>query len=435
MAQKFDTIVIGSGIIGCGIAYGLAVGGRRVLVVDKNPAAGYGSTSSSSAIIRTFYSTRDGCALAWEGLHVWRDWPAFLGTDATEILARFVECPALVLRNGEPDGLDAACRHLRDLGVPWETWDREKLIQRVPALDTRNFTPPRAADDPRFGEPAGGILSGALYFPDGGYVTDPQLAARNLQQAAEAQGATFRFNAPVTGIRIENGRASGVELANGEAISAPVVVNAAGPYSTRVNHMAGVLDGMTIHTRPLRQEVCHVARPDDLVLNGPGLVVLDADVGGYFRTEQDTALLVGGMEPDCDPLVWVDDPDTLDRNPSETWNNQVLRLALRLPSLGIPGQAKGVADLYDVSDDWIPIYDKSDLPGFYMAVGTSGNQFKNGPVAGRLMAGLIDYCEGGYDHDAAPYQFPLAYTGGVVNTAAFSRRRAVTADSTMGVLG
>ncbi|NQV21477.1 MAG: FAD-binding oxidoreductase, partial [Rhodospirillales bacterium] len=80
MTGKFDAIVIGSGIIGCGIAYGLAMGGRRVLVVDKNPAAGYGSTSSSSAIIRTFYSTRDGCALAWEGPHVWRDWPAFLGT-------------------------------------------------------------------------------------------------------------------------------------------------------------------------------------------------------------------------------------------------------------------------------------------------------------------------------------------------------------------
>ena len=140
MTQKFDAIVVGSGIIGCGIAYGLALGGRRVLAVDKTPAAGYGSTSSSSAIIRTFYSTRDGCALAWEGLHVWRDWPAFLGTSNADILARFVECPALVLRNGEPDGLDAACRHLSDLGVPWETWDRDKLIHQFPAFDTRTFT-------------------------------------------------------------------------------------------------------------------------------------------------------------------------------------------------------------------------------------------------------------------------------------------------------
>jgi sarcosine oxidase subunit beta len=363
-----------------------------------------------------------------------------LGAAESDDLARFVECPTLVLRNGEPDGLDAACRHLKQLGVPWEFWDLEKLTRRVPAFDTRKYAPPRLPDDPRFGEPAGGALEGALYFPDGGYVTDPQLAARNLQRAAETHGAAFRFNANVTAVRIEHGRAAGVELSGGETVAAPVVVNAAGPYSAIVNRMAGVLGGMAIRTRPLRQEVCHVERPKELGLEGPlagetALVVLDADTGGYFRTEHDHALLIGGMEPDCDPRVWVDDPDTFERGPSELWQAQVMRQALRLPGLGIPGQARGVADLYDVSDDWVPIYDKSDVPGFYMAVGTSGNQFKNGPVAGQMMAGLIDACERGLDHDASPYRFPLAYTGLTLDCAAFSRRRAATADSTMSVLG
>lgn len=172
MTETCDVLVIGGGIIGCGIALGLAMDGRRVLVVDKNPAAGYGSTSSSSAIIRTFYSTRDGCALAWEGLHIWRDWPRFLDADlaseAAPDLAKFVECPTLVLRNGDPDGLDPACRHLTGLGVPWEFWDLEKLTARFPLFDTRRFAPPRQADDPDFGTPTGGNLTGALYFPDGG---------------------------------------------------------------------------------------------------------------------------------------------------------------------------------------------------------------------------------------------------------------------------
>ena len=319
------------------------------------------------------------------------------------------------------------------------------MTQRVPAFDRRKYAPPRAPDDPDFGESAGGNLTGALYFPDGGYVANPQLAARNLQFAAEARGATFRFNATVTGVRVLDGRAAGVELAGGDVIAVPIVVNAAGPYSGIVNRMAGVEDGMAIRTRPLRQEVCRVDRPRDLGVDGlgpdglgpkrDGLVVLDADVGGYFRTEHGNALLLGGMEPDCDPLVWLDDPDTLDRSPTEIWQAQVLRQALRLPALGIPGRARGVADLYDVSDDWIPIYDKSDLPGFYMAVGTSGNQFKNGPVAGQLMAGLIGACESGHDHDASPYQFALAYTGLTLDTGAFSRRRALTEDSTMSVLG
>ncbi len=129
------------------------------------------------------------------------------------------------------------------------------------------------------------------------------------------------------------------------------------------------------------------------------------------------------------------DPDTLDRNPSPVWQSQALRQALRLPAMGIPGQARGVVDIYDVSDDWAPIYDKSDLDGFYMAVGTSGNQFKNGPIAGQLMADLIDACEQGHDHDQTPYQFPLPYTGLVLDTGAFSRRRVANAESTMGVLG
>lgn len=91
--------------------------------------------------------------------------------------------------------------------------------------------------------------------------------------------------------------------------------------------------------------------------------------------------------------------------------------------------------MYDVSDDWTPIYDKSDLDGFYMAIGTSGNQFKNGPIAGQLMAALISYCEEGHDHDRVPCFMPLPYTGLSFETGTFSRGYATSADSTFGVLG
>jgi len=433
-AANADAIVIGAGIIGCGIAFALVKDGHDVVVVDANPAAGYGSTSSSMAIIRTFYSTPEGCALAWEGLHIWRDWKAFIDLDDGEALADYVECGALILRNRDDDGMALMCRNLSALGVAWEAWDLDRLSAHLPGIDTRSFAPPRRADDARFGEDNGTRLTGALYFPDSGYVSDPQLAARNMADAAQALGARFRFNAKVSGIACHDDRVAGVTLDDGQSIAAPVVINAAGPYSTIVNRMAGVLDGMAIGCRPLRTEVCHLTRPDGLG-GTAALILLDHDIGSYLRSEHGTAVAVGGMEPACDPLVWVDDPDTLDRGPTEQWTHQVHRQALRFPSLGIPGQAKGLADLYDVSDDWIPIYDRASLAGFYMAVGTSGNQFKNGPVAGRLMAGLIAYCEAGHDHDRDPYQFPLTLTGGTLDTAAFSRRRSVTAESSMGVLG
>jgi hypothetical protein len=46
-----------------------------------------------------------------------------------------------------------------------------------------------------------------------------------------------------------------------------------------------------------------------------------------------------------------------------------------------------------------------------MAVGTSGNQYKNAPVVGAMMAELIDACEKGLDHDKEPFQFKMKYTG------------------------
>ena len=46
-------------------------------------------------------------------------------------------------------------------------------------------------------------------------------------------------------------------------------------------------------------------------------------------------------------------------------------------------ESQGIVACYDVTEDWNPVYDKSSLPGYFMAVGTSGNQFKNAGVVGK----------------------------------------------------
>ena len=88
-----------------------------------------------------------------------------------------------------------------------------------------------------------------------------------------------------------------------------------------------------------------------------------------------------------------------------------------------------------MTDDWIPIYDKSDLPGFYMAIGTSGNQFKNAPVAGVLMSELIEYCENGNNHDTEPLTINLKYINKDINLKFYSRNRQINEESSMSVLG
>ena len=72
----------------------------------------------------------------------------------------------------------------------------------------------------------------------------PQLAALNLMDAAQRRGTVLRLRTRVVGVAIGGGRVTGVELADGSTIDAPVVVNAAGPWSSALNRLAGVTDGM-----------------------------------------------------------------------------------------------------------------------------------------------------------------------------------------------
>jgi sarcosine oxidase subunit beta len=94
-----------------------------------------------------------------------------------------------------------------------------------------------------------------------------------------------------------------------------------------------------------------------------------------------------------------------------------------------------VVDLYDVSDDWIPIYDSCSLKGYYMAIGSSGNQFKNAPIAGHCMAELVDACENGREHDKDPVQVKTVYTGLTLNMGFYSRKREINPNSSFSVNG
>ena len=438
-APDYDAIIVGAGVIGAAIGYELARRGHRTLNVDRLPAAGYGSTSNSCAIIRFTYSTYDGVAMAWEGQHYWANWPDYLGdTDGTldeAGLIEFIRCGTMLIK--QPGGhFERVVPLFEQLDIPHEDLGAAALKARFPAFDTRTMGPPRRPDDDGFwAEPKDDLL-GAVYTPDSGYISDPQLSTHNLQRAAERVGGEFRFNAEVAAIDRAEGRVSGVTLADGTAIAAPIVVNVAGPHSFVINRMAGVEGSANIGTRALRHEVHHVASPSTIEFGTDGMHVSDGDTGVYFRPETGNNILVGSEDPECDDRDWVDDPDKFNRHITRSqFEAQVLRLARRLPDLAVPNERRGVVDLYDVSDDWIPIYDRTDLDGFYVAIGTSGNQYKNAGVAGHCMAELIEAVEGGHDHDADPLKVRGRYTGLEMDMGSFSRNREINADSSFSVNG
>lgn len=434
MAEAVDAIIIGAGIIGAATAYGLAKKGYRTLSIDKLPAAGYGPTSGSCAIIRVHYSTFAGVAFAYEGYFFWKDWAKYLGVADERGYAKFHETGCLVMRTAQNAYLTKHCEIATELGIPFEVWDREQVAERLPIYRMDSFWPPRVMADPQFGETNGRPIDGGVFFPTAGYINDPQLATHNIQRAAEAKGSRFLFGRRVVEILKADGRIAGVRLDDGQEIRSPVVVNVAGPHSAQINEMAGALDDMTITTKPLRQEVTHVPSPEGFDFEGNGFVVSDSDIAVYCRPEQGNNILIGSEDPECDPREIVD-PDDYNRDFTEQWRVQAFRYAQRVPTLGVPSRMKGVVELYDVSDDWIPIYDKSKVPGFYMAIGTSGNQFKNAPIAGDMMAELIAYCEGGADHDSAPLHFHLPHIGREIDVGFYSRKRPINKESSFSVLG
>jgi len=435
MKQSYDAVIVGAGVIGCCLAFELSKLGYRTLNVDKLAEAGMGSTGASCAIIRLHYSTPQGAVMAREGYYYWLDWPKYLDVQDPKGMAVYRNTGALVVKTPVNKNLVRVMASLDELGVGYLEVAPEDMHRYLPNVDLQSYFPQKWIDDPEFGQPAAESIPGAIWVPESGYISDPQLSAHNAQTAAEKRGAEFKFNTRVVDVLKSSGRVDGVQLDDGTTVASPVVVNVAGPHSFIINRMAGVTEDMRIKTRPMKQEVAHVPAPEGLDWERDGFMLSDGDIGCYSRPEVGNHFLIGSEDPECDPRLWVDDPDDYDRNFTDQWKCMVMREAMRVKDLAVPNQYQGVVDLYDVSDDWIPIYDKSSLPGFYMAIGTSGNQYKNAPVAGAMMAKLIEACENGLDHDASPLEFELKYLNRSLNTGFFSRNREVNPDSSFSVIG
>ncbi len=81
------------------------------------------------------------------------------------------------------------------------------------------------------------------------------------------------------------------------------------------------------------------------------------------------------------------------------------------------------------------IYVKHFLSILYMAVDTSGNQYKNAPVVGKVMSTLIEECQNGHDHDLNPIQLHLEHLDRKISLDFYSRLRETNLESSFSVLG
>ena len=128
MNNRYDAIIIGAGIIGAAIALGLARKGKKTLNIDSLPAAGYGSTSGSCAIIRPYYSTIETSAIAHESHLYWSNWSEFLQAEDERGHIKYHAVGCLVAKTDNNQHLRPTMAILDTIGAPYQELDQAQYL-------------------------------------------------------------------------------------------------------------------------------------------------------------------------------------------------------------------------------------------------------------------------------------------------------------------
>jgi len=357
MAERYDAIVIGAGIMGCSTAFELARRGLKVIVLEK-AYIGSGSTGESSAIIRQHYSNELTARMAKYSLGVFQNFADVVGGESGFTRTGFV---ALVNAKDHA-GLERNVAFQQELGIRTELLAPEALAEIMPGLQLTD-------------------LLAAAYEPESGYA-DPNLTVNSYAEAARRLGVRILVQSTVTGIRFAAGKVQAVTTDKGD-FQAPLVLNAAGPWGARVARMAGI----DAPINPCRVQVAFFRRPAGHEDAHP--VVADFVNATYFRSETGGLTLVGLIDPsEAEAIV---DPEAYPKGLDDDF---VLaageRLIRRYPALEQSRVTGGYASLYAITPDWHPLVDEL-IPGSgcYICAGFSGHGFKLGPAVGVMMAEMM----------------------------------------------
>lgn len=214
MAERYDVIVVGGGMVGLSTAYHLA---RRasVLVLDAGDL-GAGTSGACTGRAQVAEGHLDPL-----NLRLIRDGLARLETLEAELGAAFEWRRAGFLALIGADHLwaewTARAAALTAAGIPAELLDRQALREAEPHLN------------------AAGLL-GAAYAVEG--LLNPFLFCRAYAQAARRRGARLRPGTPVTAMRVAGRRVTAVE-AGGQWLEAGRVALMCGAWLPQVARLAG----------------------------------------------------------------------------------------------------------------------------------------------------------------------------------------------------
>lgn len=346
-----DCVIVGGGVVGCSLAYHLAIGGLAPLLIERGEL-GAGSTARCAGGVRQQFSTPINVEV---------------GMLTRRLLEHFEE-----ETGSSPDYRPIGYMFLATSEAEVAQFTANVAMQQATGLDDvrmlgpddiRELVPQLRTDD---------VLA-ATYCPSDG-LAGPNEVTSGYAAAARRAGATLVEGMGVDAIATEAGRVVSVTV-GGHTIATPLVVNCAGAYAGEVGRLAGV----DVPVKPYRRHIFVTERFD---LNPAPPMTVDFRSSFYFHPEGD-GLLLGMSDPD--------EPSSFDTSVAWDFLEHLVEHAVwRLPALERAAIKTGWAGLYEVSPDHQAIVgEHPDLGGLWLCCGFSGHGFMQAPGIGRELASMM----------------------------------------------
>jgi sarcosine oxidase subunit beta len=350
--------VVGGGVIGASIAYHLACRGwRDVVILDRAPEPGQGSTGRATGGFRAQYATPVNVRLSLLAREKLRRFEADTGVDPGYQPAGYL-------------WLAATGDELATLRSGQEVQHAEGLTEAVAVgpEDIARINPALCLDE----------VAGGVFCPTDGFVRPLNLLEGYLA-AARRLGVRVQWDTEVIGLaRSTDGGITTVVTSRGR-VAVSAVVNAAGAWAAELAALAGV----TLPVTPLRRQVA-ATEPCDLLPPGMPMTIFAGD--GFHLRVRDGRVLLLWPTPGAEGRPW-------ETAVEPAWIDAVVRKAhRRVPVLRGAAIAPSACwgGLYEVSPDKHAILGPApECPNLFLANGSSGHGVMHAPALGQLLAEIM----------------------------------------------
>lgn len=359
--NNYDVIMVGGGVMGCAIAYYLLKADSRlkVALIEQDPTYARASTPLSDGNTRLQFNIKENIQMSLYGLEVLASFAEDMAVDGDKPDVAFRQQGNLFVideasREETQQGL--ALQQSLGAAVEWLTPDEVKQVYPLYNL--------------------AGCVGGTLGRLDG--TMSPLAVLLAYKKKAIALGAHF-IQAEVSALLKHQNRISGVKLASGDTLAAPVVVNAAGPWAAKIAQTVEV----NLPIQSIKREVTVVetpARPDKIL---PAIFF----PSGLYCIHEGEGLFMWGKSLADDPVTFDDFTWERSRFEELLWPE----LVEFIPAFDRLKVVRGWAGLYEVNtfDGNAILGEWPELNGFFLANGFSGHGFQQCHAVGRYLAELI----------------------------------------------